>query len=1200
MQSLTGDVVTKPVGQRLRYSRAEVLARYDYGKTIAVEYDSLDAITKAVTGIRVRPKTQRKKTSHSQSSDGENNKTHVNEDLTVQETDPNNNTGWHRKTRHAVNAQSGHVTNYPHQRRPSGPTGGGGDVDTLNSSPQVSGPLRPANEIKRGGHGDWSRGCAGWRQRSYSGSEQSDVYHHNYSNHRGRGNGHEPDGGVTGRGGRGRGRGRQAVTYRDSTGTTGQSHNSNTSNHRPVSCLADVNPLLSTETRSVRAYSKSFSIDPPPGFELPVHENIEKLSSSSTLSMGGTLQAEEFLDNNYPPPVEKITSTPPPNDHLQLLTMTPGTTTATTTSTEVGTTTKPYHLSSRTWYYVDLLKHIQGPFTDQQMATWLAAGYLSLGVKIRRNCDECFLSLADHMNLANRVPFWSGYNQPPITHENLSSITSRLRFNENLLNAQISFPETPTTTTTTTTPNSNISGNNGTNINQLCSNSIVSNRTDNPAVVSPLGSTSDESQTQLQQEKVTSNDNIQVESVDSKQPTSTLSSTITSSPPPPAAALHEDLKTSTSINPSVLTEVNDTTALLNLCTDAQNILTHTTKIEAERLALANKLAEINNTTAKLLSNLCSSQLNSNLTETLIQTTNAVQSELARLLISPSNEANGNNSNQIHSNNNNNNGSINKRDNLDTQNTPPQKPSLEMTTTTAHNNKSSTPSKVLDNTHQKDIRGSGDEHICSIDEKINSSSYDSKDESSSIMLDSTQLTGGGGQLSHHEDVDATGDDDDGDGGGENVIQEKSSINTSVNTTLQTTTTTTTGKADSSNDADESGGGGVSKKSKRKNKKANKKLTAEQEKQLAWEIEFNRRKAAALEQKLAEEARLKKIAEEEALALAMEKALADQEKARALAEQSRREALRMKADSELSRLKLPESARWAAGSVNTTEKPLANDLRSIQAAQEAEEEEKRRHRLLLAEQMSALTPSPANVSSSVKPTLAWSEIAKSETHSTTTSPKTNDASKDEKLAKRTPGVAQPISSNTTRPQKFNPHQHHTINVTSVSSIKSVETSTPPGHISSLSSVSNIVEMKNTTTKVQLINSTDNTNNNTTTKKCQSTAPIPSIWDLPVSSTLDNTTNSVGVKKASNKKKKKNCSTMNSFTVKEELVHWCESQLSSMPLSGIDLPTLVDLLCDLQTSDEIVEFIETSLGRSKRVTKFSKDFLQKRALLLNVAIE
>lgn len=40
-------------------------------------------------------------------------------------------------------------------------------------------------------------------------------------------------------------------------------------------------------------------------------------------------------------------------------------------------------------------------------------------------------------------------------------------------------------------------------------------------------------------------------------------------------------------------------------------------------------------------------------------------------------------------------------------------------------------------------------------------------------------------------------------------------------------------------------------------------------------------------------------------------------------------------------------------------------------------------------------------------------------------------------------------------------------------------------------------------------------------------------------------------------------------------------------------MDLLCELQATDEILEFIETSLGRSKRITQFSKDFLQKRSL-------
>ncbi|VDP35478.1 unnamed protein product [Schistosoma mattheei] len=55
-----------------------------------------------------------------------------------------------------------------------------------------------------------------------------------------------------------------------------------------------------------------------------------------------------------------------------------------------------------------------------------------------------------------------------------------------------------------------------------------------------------------------------------------------------------------------------------------------------------------------------------------------------------------------------------------------------------------------------------------------------------------------------------------------------------------------------------------------------------------------------------------------------------------------------------------------------------------------------------------------------------------------------------------------------------------------------------------------------------------------------------------------------------------------------------MSSIPLSGVDLPTLVDLLCELQATDEILEFIENSLGRSKRISQFSKDFLQKRSFL------
>lgn len=96
------------------------------------------------------------------------------EDLKVYEHETNNlNYGWHRSSdKHGWGTNdtyTGHTFHYQRQRHPSGPSG---DVEawTVNTS---SGPLRP-NEPRGRGHEDWSRGCAGWRQRSYSGSEQSD------------------------------------------------------------------------------------------------------------------------------------------------------------------------------------------------------------------------------------------------------------------------------------------------------------------------------------------------------------------------------------------------------------------------------------------------------------------------------------------------------------------------------------------------------------------------------------------------------------------------------------------------------------------------------------------------------------------------------------------------------------------------------------------------------------------------------------------------------------------------------------------------------------------------------------------------------------------------------------------------------------------------------------------------------------------
>ncbi|KAA0195211.1 PERQ amino acid-rich with GYF domain-containing protein 2 [Fasciolopsis buskii] len=95
------------------------------------------------------------------------------EDLNIEELDGPH--AWYRVGRGHWNSginpqqQPFQPSNPSRQRYPSGPHGDS-DLFTPNTT---SAPLRTAPDTRRGGHGDWSRGCAGWRQRSYSGSERS-------------------------------------------------------------------------------------------------------------------------------------------------------------------------------------------------------------------------------------------------------------------------------------------------------------------------------------------------------------------------------------------------------------------------------------------------------------------------------------------------------------------------------------------------------------------------------------------------------------------------------------------------------------------------------------------------------------------------------------------------------------------------------------------------------------------------------------------------------------------------------------------------------------------------------------------------------------------------------------------------------------------------------------------------------------------
>uniref|UniRef100_A0A095C873 PERQ amino acid-rich with GYF domain-containing protein 2 n=3 Tax=Schistosoma haematobium TaxID=6185 RepID=A0A095C873_SCHHA len=1158
---MQSNVECSETGGRVSYSRAEILALYDFGKSIPLQDD---VIKKSQTGTRAsRSKPQRKKTSYSQSSDGDAQKTHGSsgEDLTTQEVDPNTH-GWHRMNRYAGHAQSGSSSHHPHQRYPSGPTG---DVDPSIPVSQANGPLRPTNETKRGGHGDWSRGCAGWRQRSYSGSEQSDVFYYNHSNHRGRGNGHpsnEVDG-NTGRGrGRGRGSGRQGLTHREPVG--GQSQTSGSNACRPASCLVDTpGGQLVQQTKNGRIYSKSFCSDPPPGFDLPIHDKPTSESSSSI-----TCQKEDvFIDNNDSMPIH----------HCHLVDDD-----SSKNSTQMNSKQSIIHPCN--WYYIDLFTCTQGPFTNQQMSTWLAGGYLPLALKIRRDCDECFLSLADHMNLAGRIPFWTGYNQPPITHANLPSLS--------VLNNNNSSNQVLTHSTIIT--------------NQISSSTppgITNRKTD--CVTSLQQSTLptfDEDTTQLQNKvdvSVYDGDKTQV-TIDNDSISlnmSTLSSNTISSP------VTDYSESQTINNSSSFNGINDK-ALLDLYNEAKNIALHTSKIEAERLILANKLAEINSTTAKLLSNLRPTQLCSTLTQSLIRTTNAVQTELARILEPCISDDNKNTtltttfSNTIDDGhpddgNDDDNNNIKTDNDVSSPILNDYSNSINVVSSTKFSTLSSLGIELteslstlttFDNLHHNEIHSTNDKQIF-IDRKLNTNDVDIDNE---LPLDSTMNNHERNHTSQHTNNDAyVGNNNvvvDDDNDNDKKYQQLESIENPIPEREITVPLT----LNSNNHEQETST--ATKKSRRKNKKANKKLTPDEVRQLAWESEFNRRKAAALEQSLAEEARLKKLAEEEAIAIAAEKALAVQEKNRLLVEQRKREISRLKADSELAQLKLPESARWAAAATsntNITNRTTPIDLRSIQASQAAEEAKRKYHDALISEQVAVLIAAEA-ASPSTKTPLSWSQIAKSDTTSLT--PINPCISKNDKTTERSKcTVAISSSSNNNGPiQKSISYSSNSNNTSSLTQLDYLKITS-----SSKISLNNNITSAATSTSVSCTPKVNNTIvKSVTTTTTTTTANIPSIWDLPVTNNLDNTNNTTG-KKSNSKKKKKNRE-VSLFPAKEELAHWCESQLSSIPLSGVDLPTLVDLLCELQATDEILEFIENSLGRSKRISQFSKDFLQKRSFL------
>ncbi|KAF8569898.1 hypothetical protein P879_00480 [Paragonimus westermani] len=1056
----------KGSGQRLRYSREEVISCKDAASLI--NFHMTPIVVKA-------PRSGRKK---SQSNETEVNKLSggSREDLVAD--DAERTAQWHR----AVRQQwlPGNSSSHLRQRYPSGPHG---DVSQVVSHT----PLRPLPaDTRRGGHGNWSKGCAGWRQRSYSGSENSGLSQSTHTSYRGRGTGNNAHSTVENDEhvfhGRGRGRpggryvfqlrgpsvreqhaGQGALRLNNFVSTLNRSvdteefwqdedwnsmnleHESHSPHNSTSREMTDVTrPFVDLSTSTTLTATTTATLKPHSLLVIPdsAMNDTEKLAKASELHTHSSSRSLDPPPGFDLPPQLSTNNTSPQNRSADL----PDT--AGRMSTVLSIDTAASH-----WYYIDSVGQTQGPFTNQQMAAWLAGGYLPLSIEIRRDCDECFLTLIDHMNLAGRLPFWDGYVQQPITQSNLSSLGATLgkpisnpRWLSNIpppTSAPVSpFPQT--------TPFPLLIG----NAHHPPSTNTVANSAAAAAATAVLIATAATLASQQQ---------AQYGVPDRSQA--------------PSTQAEFSLGNSSSL-PSTSLVGGD--HIMRLYTEAQALAAHVAKVEAERQELVDRLAAINSSAAKLL----------------------LPSPTANPTVVSS---------------------------APEQSAPLSKDPLSL-------------QQYVEVTETKEAKSP---YVCretvSVVEPPECSCGLETNTQTSLNVCNKFVTDDDPLLVEHE----------------NKREQTISAVVSVPTEAD--------KPELASDARENGRSSLeasvadvtSKKGKKKNKKTKKsKLTPEQERQLAWEAEFERRKAVARERTLAQEAEARRLAEEEAAAIAEEQSALAKEQARLLNEQRKRELARAKADQQLGKLQLPSSARWAVSAgVSSTDSPSGGptSLAVIQAAQAQEEAERKQREAFSAEQAMALATAELATNTQRTP-QAWASMV-------------NTTSAAVAIQKQQPTAVK--TSKTPRPKVDPPIVKASVQPESSKASNSGTKSTP------------------TTKKV-------NAGPSSTTNTVHTT----SIWNLP----LNDKPEPAVYDNKSSKKNKKNVKLNReaaSFAAKEQLAHWCESQLSSMPLSGVDLPTLVDLLCELEAAEQVVEFIESSLGRSKRTSKFSKAFLEKRACILNAVL-
>lgn len=74
------------------------------------------------------------------------------------------------------------------------------------------------------------------------------------------------------------------------------------------------------------------------------------------------------------------------------------------------------------WYYQDPQGDLQGPFSSSEMAEWFRAGYFTVTLLVRRQCDERFYMLGDLVTLCNGNPFQTSLRIAPLKNETPNDI----------------------------------------------------------------------------------------------------------------------------------------------------------------------------------------------------------------------------------------------------------------------------------------------------------------------------------------------------------------------------------------------------------------------------------------------------------------------------------------------------------------------------------------------------------------------------------------------------------------------------------------------------------------------------------------------------------------------------------------------------------------------------------------------------------